>query len=44
LKSFAMETLPIALDHLRMAQTIAAQVTGQTPPTLAGSGSAAPKR
>jgi putative membrane protein len=31
LKSFASETLPVVLQHLRMARNVEAQVTGKVP-------------
>ncbi|PWC32842.1 DUF4142 domain-containing protein [Azospirillum sp. TSO35-2] len=45
LKDFAMETLPTVLDHLRAAQGIASQLTGQASLATAApvSGAATPK-
>lgn len=40
LKQVAMETLPVVLDHLRMAQLLFADLTGTEPQGLAASGMA----
>jgi putative membrane protein len=35
LQQFAAETLPVVMGHLRHAQFVAAELTGQTPPEIA---------
>ena len=43
LKNFAAEALPKIFDHLRMAQAVQAELTGQAPPRLAARATSAPR-
>jgi putative membrane protein len=44
LQRFAMQTLPVVLEHLEMAQALAARLTGAAPQGLAAASSPGPSR